>query len=94
MKLFAFTLFVFVFLSSAILLGQNVPSAPDTKSLIEQKCLACHSMMKITGKKRSPEDWTTIMKRMRILMDKKGKEKLNDSEESEITAYLIKEYGK
>lgn len=95
MKSIMIILVLLAFLCSGVLVHQiTAGEAPDGKSLFEQKCNSCHSLAKTTSKKKTPEGWAVTVKRMRVLMDKKDKNWLNDDEEKIITDYLAKEYKK
>ena len=59
------------------------------KDLIQRECTACHDTGRISGQKKTKDDWIDTVSRMQ------GKgATLNDKEFDTVIAYLAQYYGK
>jgi len=60
------------------------------KAFVENKCTMCHFSKRIFEKERTPEEWNTIVNRMRS----KNPSHISPEEASSIMAYLQDTMGK
>jgi hypothetical protein len=72
----------------------SADEASDSKSVFEKKCSSCHSLGKITSKKKTAGKWEKIVNSMKVLAEKEEKNRISSEEEKIIADYLAKEYGK
>ena len=90
MKSFILAVTTLVFLSLVPFpvksMGQE---APDTKALFEKKCSACHSADRAKSLKKTNEEWTKTVARM-----KEKTVNITSDEARIIIGYLTKAYGK
>jgi mono/diheme cytochrome c family protein len=86
--IFAVTMPAFLFLApfSAQSMGQEVT---DAKALFEEKCSVCHSADRAKSVKKTNEEWTNTVTRMK---NKTGN--VSAEEAKLIIDYLTKTYGK
>ena len=90
MKSFIFTAMTLVFLSMAPILPYSMGQEPgDAKTLFEKKCGACHSADRAKSLKKTNEEWTRSVTRMK---EKTGN--ITADEARIIIDYLAKTYGK
>jgi nitrate/TMAO reductase-like tetraheme cytochrome c subunit len=91
MKSFIFATIMLVFLSLTLLPGQSMgQEATDVKTLFEKKCSACHSADRAKSLKKTNEEWTKTVMRMK----EKRNENITNDEAKIIIDYLTKTYGK
>ncbi|GEM_PF-4222614 len=62
----------------------------EDKEIIEEKCLRCHNMQRIVFFKRTPQEWSVIVRRMK----EKCRKCLSDEEEADCLRYLTLNYVK
>ena len=80
-----------VFLSLASLTAQSMgQTATDAKTLFEKKCSVCHSADRAKSLKKTNEEWSKTVTRMKI----KRNENISDDEAKIIIDYLTTTYGK
>ena len=65
-----------------------LPAGPG-KELVEERCLACHGAEKITGEKRTKQEWGTTVKQMA----ERGLS-VTPEEIQKISSYLAAQFGK
>lgn len=91
MKSFLILSISFVFLSlPALNAWSEVKESVDAKALFETKCSICHKADRATSKKKTQEDWTKTVTRM------KGKKEglISNDDAKTIINYLATNYGK
>jgi hypothetical protein len=80
-----------VFFSLAPLTVQSMgQEAIDAKTLFEKKCSVCHSVDRAKSLKKTNEEWTKTVTRMK----EKRNENISGDEAGIIIDYLTKTYGK
>jgi hypothetical protein len=90
MKSFIFAVTIVVFLSLAPLCAHSIgQGATDAKALFEKKCSACHSADRPRSLKKTNEEWTKTVMRMK---EKTGN--ITNDEAAIIIDYLTTAYGK
>jgi nitrate/TMAO reductase-like tetraheme cytochrome c subunit len=90
MKSFIFAVTTMVFLSLVPFLLHGMGQEPvDAKTLFEKKCSACHSINRPKSMKKTNEEWTKTIMRMK---EKTGN--ITIDEARIIIDYLTKIYGK
>lgn len=77
--------------------GKEMPKKPDVPTeppavdpgmaLVKASCTECHEMGKVSGAKKSEDDWFA---QVEMCMDGKG---LSEEDTEKIVGYLAKEYG-
>jgi cytochrome c5 len=65
-----------------------LPAGPG-KELVEERCMACHGVEKITGEKRTKQEWGTTVKKMA----ERGLS-VTPEEIQTISSYLAAQFGK
>jgi cytochrome c5 len=65
-----------------------LPAGPG-KELVEERCMACHGVEKITGEKRTKQEWGTTVKKMA----ERGLS-VTPEEIQKISSYLAAQFGK
>ena len=65
-----------------------LPAGPG-KELVEERCMACHGVEKITGEKRTKQEWATTVKKMA----ERGLS-VTPEEIQTISSYLAAQFGK
>ena len=79
------------FLSLVLLPVQSMgQEATDAKTLFEKKCSVCHSADRAKSLKKTNEEWTKTVVRMK----EKRNENITNDEAKTIFDYLTKTYGK
>jgi hypothetical protein len=90
MKLFTFIVMTLVFLSITPILPYSMGQEPgEARTLFEKKCSACHSADRAKSLKKTNEEWTRSVTRMK---EKTGN--ITADEARIIIDYLAKTYGK
>ncbi len=91
MKPFICAATMLVFLSLAPLTVQSMgQTATDAKTLFEKKCSVCHSADRAKSLKKTNEEWTKTVTRMK----EKRNENISNDEAKIIIDYLTTTYGK
>jgi len=91
MKSFIFASTMLAFLSLAPLAMQSMgQEATDAKTLFEKKCSVCHSADRPKSLKKTNEEWTKTVMRMK----EKRNENISNDGAKIIIDYLTKTYGK
>jgi len=80
---------VVFFFTSAVPCAVAQQKVSDGKTLFEKVCSACHGISRAESKKKSPEEWSSTVARMR-----QNGAKFTDSEGKLISDYLAKTYPK
>jgi hypothetical protein len=90
MKSLLFAATILVFLSLAPFLLQSMGQEPvDAKTLFEKKCTTCHSADRAKSLKKTNEEWTKTVTRMKVKTAS-----ITNDEAAMIIDYLTKTYGK
>jgi hypothetical protein len=91
MKSFILVVTMLTFLSLVPFPAQSMgQEATDAKALFEKKCSVCHSADRPKALKKTNEEWTKTVTRMK---DKRS-ENISNDEAKIIIDYLTKTYGK
>jgi len=69
--------------------GQSTPSALDSKTLVEERCIKCHGLDQVENTSKTREEWETTVKRM----VSKGAD-LSAEEQAAVVEYLAETYPK
>jgi cytochrome c5 len=64
-----------------------VPTGPDGKTLLEERCTTCHTLTRVTSAHKTVDEWRTAVLRM----VNKGAV-LDDSEQETLITYLAQTY--
>jgi mono/diheme cytochrome c family protein len=72
----------------SVAIGASAQDAtPNAMALVQRACVGCHALEIVTGKGRSPQEWSDLVDRMAD----RGVD-ASDAELAQIKAYLAKTY--